>query len=207
MRKLLFILALFMGGCSSDFKTEREFYQWWNDEANGLVKEKEINDFRLIVKYMPPEYLAYNELKGKNYTKAEYDDLYDKYKGYRTFLLSILPADEQSTQNVLYYNLQSVEEYKQRIMQMNFNPGEFISLKTDCGVYKPVLSTMENVYNIDTKRSLYLVFVDNEENQGLISANELDFVFEDYIFDTGINHFSFNKNNLDNIPVFGFLNI
>ena len=207
MRKLLFILTLFICGCSSDFQTEREFYQWWNDSENGLVKEKEINDFKLIVKYMPPEYLAYNELKGKNFTRSEYDDLYDKYKSSRTFLLSILPADEKSTQDVLYYNLQSVEEYKQRIMEMNFSPGEYISLKTDCGVYKPVLSTMENVYNIDPKRSLYLVFADNEENQGLLNANELDLVFEDYIFDTGINHFSFNKNKLDNIPVFSFLNI
>jgi len=209
VKKIIYILTLtlFICGCSSDFKTESEFYKWWNDKANGLVKEKEINDFRLIVKYMPAEYLAFNELKGKNYSKSEYDDLYDKYKSSRTFLLSILPSDEKSTQNVLYYNLENFADYKKRILEMNFSPGDFISLKTDCGIFKPVLSTMENVYNIDAKKSIYLVFADNEENQGLIDANELDFVFEDYIFETGINHFFFNKNNLDNIPGFNFLKL
>ncbi len=196
----IMVTFLFLNGCKKEFKNERDFYKWWNEQDNGLVKSKTINDFKVTVKFMPPEYLTYNEVKENR--KLNIDTIRKKYFNSRTFLLTIEPVDSRKDVDLLFQGIISLGEYKERVMKLNFSPGDFIKIKTNTREYFPVLSTMENVYNIDVKKNLYLVF-SNEDN--LLDEPELDFVFNDQIFETGITHFLFQKKNMDNIPEFKFL--
>lgn len=202
MSGLIVGLILLNTGCKKEFRSESDFYKWWNDESNGLKKEKTVNDFKISVRYMPADYLTYNELKGNSYTIVMADSIRRKYVNSRTFLLTIEPINKKKDIDLLFHGASSFGEYKERISKLNFSPGEYIKIKTGSKEHLPVLSTMENAYNIDVKKSLYLVFAN--EN-GLLDEPELDFEFNDLIFDTGINHFVFYKKNLDNIPEFKFL--
>jgi hypothetical protein len=205
MKKNKFLLLLLvLTSCQPGFRNESEFYKWWSDEKNGLVRSKEIDDFKLSVKYMPAHYLVYNELKNiPDVSSHTYDSLYNHYKSCRTFYLTIEPIDKINSGNILFHGIESIEDFKDRVMKLNFSPGEFISLKTTDKEFKPVLSTMENLYNLDPKRSLYLVFADADKD--LMNAQQYDFEFNDQIFLTGINHFVFSKSDIDNVPPFQFI--
>src|ERR1044071_9002938 len=143
----LILLLLVLSSCQSGFRNESEFYKWWSNDKNGLVRSKEIQDFKLSVKYMPPHYLVYNELKNlPGISPHTYDSLYNQYKNYRTFFLTIEPINKTDGENILFKGIESIEDFKERIMKLNFSPGEFISLKTPDKEFKPILSTMENLY-------------------------------------------------------------
>jgi len=153
---------------------------------------------------MPVDYLTYNEIKSERskFNKMMLDSVKSKYQNSRTFLLTIEPINEKKDMDLLFQGATSFEEYKMRINMLNFNPGEYVKINAKDKSHLPVLSTMENAYNIDVKKNLYLVFA-NENN--LLNEPELDFEFNDMIFETGINHFVFQKKDIDNIPSFKFL--
>jgi hypothetical protein len=169
-----------------------------------LIKSRLNEDFKITVKYLPPSFQAYNE--GKNISGNRsmiFDSLLNQYKNSRTFYLTIEPKNKEEG-DILFYGIKSVEEFKDRVMKLNFSPGEFITLKSGKDEFKPVLSNMENLYDIHPKKSLYLVFSDQQDKK-LLAADELDFEFDDQIFLTGINHFVFRKKDMDNIPPFDFI--
>ena len=61
---------------------------------------------------------------------------------------------------------------------------------------------MEHVYQLKPGRDFNIVFAPSDENE-LISIRkkpELDIVFEDGYFDTGISHFIFKQEKIKNIP-------
>jgi hypothetical protein len=201
---IVVLVCCLLTSCKKEFKSEAEFYKFWNDKTNGLKKEKIVNDFKITVKYMPVDYLTYNEIKSERskFNKMMLDSVKSKYQNSRTFLLTIEPINEKKDMDLLFQGATSFEEYKMRINMLNFNPGEYVKINAKDKSHLPVLSTMENAYNIDVKKNLYLVFA-NENN--LLNEPELDFEFNDMIFETGINHFVFQKKDIDNIPSFKFL--
>jgi hypothetical protein len=198
-----FLLVLFCS-CKKEFKTEKDFFAWLNAPENGLVKTKEIDQFKITVKYLPTSYLAYLETKNNNYSIEQIDSIKCNYINSKTFLLTIEPVDKRKGTDLLFQDAVSYEQYKQRVLDLNFNAAEFIKIKANGNEYLPVLTNMENAYNIDTKKNITLVFVDEGKSKGLFAANELDFTFTDQIFNTGINHFVFSKKDLDNTPSFLF---
>ncbi|HMT27639.1 MAG TPA: hypothetical protein PKD91_00025 [Bacteroidia bacterium] len=205
MKNWISIVLLFvLEACTSGFSTQSDFYKWWNNPDNGLVKSKTIGDFRFVLKYLPPEYQALNEIGETKFSTITFDSLRKAYSNNRSFLLTIEPAVEKDV-DVLFKGIISYEEYKERILQLNFLPADFIALYADGVKYKPVLSTMENLYNLSPKKSLYLVFSPEKSNDVLTHAEELVFEFSDQIFMTGINKFVFNKSDLTNIPEFTYL--
>ncbi|WP_303423487.1 hypothetical protein [Tamlana sp. 2_MG-2023] len=156
------------------------------------------------MKYLPPEYLALNEYKkdagNGDKTVNDYLELFNKS---RTFLLTITHDDENV--DASKYGVTNMSDYSQRIKDLSFNIKESLVLKTDSGEkYNPVLTTMENLYEIGNKKSIYIVFSDDYKN--VLKSEKLDIVFQDTFLDTGITHFVFKRNKIDNLPHLNFLN-
>jgi len=201
----LAIIALFFLSCSKTaFDSAEEFYKWVNDKDNGYVKVQESNGFRLEVKCLPADYLAYLEVqKGEeSYSESDVIGLQKEFGSSKTFVLTI--EHEDKAVDPTYYNVMDMPEYKERIRKLNFNMKEHIYIKTDDGSeIAPVLATMENVYQLTNKKTLYLVFP-NTNNQ-LNKSEMLDLVFEDTFLKTGINHFQFLNKDLNKLPKFNFI--
>lgn len=94
-----------------------------------------------------------------------------------------------------------------RALTMNFDMNEYVSIKTPTQEYRPVLTSMENTYSLKGQRNIYMVFTDDTAEAELMKAPELDFVFNDEIFQTGVNHFVFNQDDLQSMPIIKFENI
>jgi hypothetical protein len=199
-------LVFLFNACQPPVKDEQSYYHWLDDKENGLVRSKTANGLVITAKYLPADYLVYKELKGKNYGAKERDSLLAIYSKSRTFLLTIAPQEIEGSpsEDIMYKDVRNIEEYKQRADLLNFKMDEFILLHTDKKEYRPVLSMLENTYSVGNSRNLYLVFTDEEDWQKLGQGQQLDLVFNDELFSTGINHFVFDNKKIAAVPRINF---
>ncbi|MDB5274749.1 MAG: hypothetical protein JWO58_3116 [Chitinophagaceae bacterium] len=211
--RLVFLIffAVYLTACSL-YKGEKDpasYYTWLNDPDNGLVQEKRINGLVFSVKYMPPEFLAYQDLKNSgNYTQKQKDSVIASYSSTMTFLLSVNPDEKDSSnsiRDVMYLGVENMEDYQQRSMMMNFEMNQYLELKTsDSSIYSPVLVNMENTYSLSKGRSFTCVFSPLKNNEEFKNSKQFDFVWDDEIFDSGRNHFVFDPHNIFSSPSLTF---
>lgn len=201
----VFALLLFISACSQKKPVSYEEYMgWMGIPENGMVKSHSVNGLEIKVKFLPAEYLAYQELKNeKIILPAKRDSLLAFYSRSLTFLMVIGPDEAKKTEgDVMMKGVKSYEEFAQKAMTMNFDMSQYVTLKTKEGEFKPVLSNMENVYGLSKSRNILFVFAPIElKDTAFLHSNEYDFVYEDQLFQIGINHFVFKKGDIDNRPL------
>lgn len=204
---LLFALLALNSCNTSTVSSKEELLQYINLNKESFIRKKRVNNFDLAVKYLPGQFFVLKELGSEGgHKKEKADSLMAFYNNSRTFLLTVssdgsqMPADE----NVMFYKTEGIEEYKQRALEMNFTMEEYFTLKTERGEFKPVLCNLENTYSAVGHKNFMIVFADSDATSGLMDAKELDLVFEDEFFHTGINHFVFKKEQIDKVPALVF---
>jgi hypothetical protein len=205
--RFLFAFAfLLLVSCNSNsIDNESEYLKWINDEENGLIIHKYSNDFKLSMKYVPPEYSAYKEIKSKTQaSQKEIDSLTDYYSKSLTFIFTIGPSNESSSNNVMYYNVFDEVSFKERVQELNFNFSSYFILKYKGSKLVPVLYLMDNTYETKNSRSFYFVFVPESKDQMFDKENDFEVIFNDEIFDTGITHFKFKSKKIYNAPAIDF---
>ena len=204
--------ALLLSGCMPSIKSEAELYSWLANPENGLVKNRNVAGVALSARYLPPAYLAFRELKSASPQEriAQGDSVLNTYRGSYTFLLRLGPDDAAGEQfNIQELGVENLEEYRDQTYTLNFDLAPDFSLRTGKGALQPVSASMENIYGLSNSRTIYLVFspATQQEAQILAEASELDLVYTDRLFDTGIHHFTFESEAVYNIPSFEFRNL
>lgn len=211
-RSLIYIGALsllILASCGQKAITSFEDYlAWLNDEENGLVMSKEAGGISIKVKQLPSNYLAYQDLiKQSTIKKTEADSIIKSYDKSLTFLMTIGVDGDVKKGDIMYQGVKDYEEYKRQLYAMNFDIENDITIKIDGKTYRPVLSNLENVYGLTESRNITIVFVpETEKEQSFYLSEEVQFSYEDELFDTGINHFTFYRENINNSPTFTFWN-
>jgi hypothetical protein len=203
----LFTLNFLLSSCSKGFNSAEELYKWMKDPANGMLVTKQSGDKQLDMKYLPVEFLVYKEMKDKSTRNKNLTDSLTKiYSGSRSFLLTIKYKNDDQY-DPLYEGISDFSEFKSRKEDMQFSFDQYVELHTAEGhVYKPVLSHMEDTYGLQKFRNIYLVFApDNSKQADILNSAELDLVFDDMIFNTGIHHFVFQKKNIDKKLILNFI--
>jgi hypothetical protein len=200
-------LGLICFSCKPEIHSEKELYAFLNNPDHGFVVTKSINNVVMSVKYLPGEYLAFKEMKSSQSNKSQADSLLRAYRNTRTFLLTLQPDSSKTGGELMYKGISAYSDYKVRVVELNFNLAQYITLRTSDRIYAPVLTNMENSYNTVNKITFTVVFADDRPDNRLIHADELDFVFTDEIFGTGISHFVFDKRKLDQLPAPSFLSV
>lgn len=203
MRSLLYLLfCVSITSCRGGFSSEQEFFNWISDERNGLVKERDFGRMKIRVKYLPEEYLVYNELKkaGVHRSAKMADSLRTLYGDTRTFLMTFEFEQEFPGENTLLYGAENYEAYKDRVEQLSFQADDYIRIEAESGEYRPVLWTLENTQAPGDRKNLYLVFPKEKPDDQRISL-----LFEDYLFETGISRYVFDKARFERIPEFTFI--
>ncbi len=186
--------------CNHSFNNLSDYLSYIKTLESGLSKQRFVNGIQLTATYLPTDYLISRE---RPKSTQETDSLRAIYKNSLTFLLTIGPDErEDRQQDIMFQNISKYEEYAERMLTMNFEIGQYISLKTENGLYQPVLTNMENTYGLKKSRNILLVFAPNdpEDSTNLMNATSYDLVYDDALFDLGINHFAFKREDIDNIP-------
>lgn len=207
-----FFLALFaISACTRQAQVNSlsEYLKWINEPQNGLVKTKYVNGIEIKIKYLPSEYLAYKELcEEQIFSQRQKDSVMNLYEHSISFVLSLGPDERKDRgPDIMYHSLTTYKEYSQRVYDMNFFMSEYITLKAGKKEFRPVLSQMENIYGLESKRNIILVFVPNEKGDNSLKESEaLEFKYEDQQFQLGTNYFIFKRKDITDIPSIKFWN-
>ncbi|HTF81306.1 MAG TPA: hypothetical protein VL947_06270 [Cytophagales bacterium] len=181
------LLILLLSACSHT-KTKQECLEIYKKHKEDYVVTKTISGFEVKMEYLPKHLLQDKESSKSN-------DL--------NFVLTIAPvkdyADEYKA--TMFEKITKFEEYKERVYNLNFSMDKLVEMSLDntSGVYVPVLFNTENTYGLTKEIKINLVFAPKKSAEEFKSADKLDLVFADEIFETDINHFVFDNNKINNI--------
>ena len=194
------ILTLVLNACSTSSLEPKEYISWISNPENQLVKEKYVGGLHLKLQYLTPEYLAYNDIQKQSLERTDFvlDSVLSFYENGYSFTLTLSP-DERKVEgkDVMYSDITSLNDFQERVLQMNFELGDMIELSTSDNFLKPAISSFENVYGLKKGRSIYIVFVDEKNT---IKGEDIKVSFDDLIFNTGKSSFNFTYKQLNSIP-------
>lgn len=196
--------AYFFVKSKPDVTTVSGYLAWLNDPGHGLTQTKYINGISLTVKLLPPEYLTYQEISQPS-SQSVRDSLVALYKKNISFLLVIGPDERnKSGEDIMWTGTTGYEEYVERLLAMNFNLSECLKLRVGEQEFLSHLSSAENTYGLGKSRNIIVTFTPDTQERNFYSANEIDLIYSDELFKTGINHFTFSRNDISKIPSFPF---
>lgn len=193
---ILLLATVGLISCTGSKVKPEEFARYMNDPSNGLSKERKVNGITIRVKYLPASLLAYKEFKSLEMQDASlYDSLRTTYISGHNFVMEIIP---DSQEDLMLKDIHSETEYKERVNLMNFNLKEYLELSVNGETIPASIANLENTYGLQNGRKVMVVFPkkssDKKEN------SDVQFTFQDEIYATGINHFTFSSKDLEAIP-------
>ncbi len=194
------VFVLFLASCGGKkIRDFGEYSQWLNEPENGVVKSRTVLGIKYTLKYLPVDYMVYKDVSGRgSKTKAEIDSIRKQYEHSLTFVLNINPIDQQGG-SIMSRDIRNFEQYKMRSAEMNFGMQNWITLEFGDESISPVFAELENTYDLTKDRNIYIVF--NKSQQEILeNTSEIDLVFDDQLFSTGITHYKFKAYQLENIP-------
>lgn len=203
-----YIVLVFAGLCVLSACGRKElgleaYMAWYKQADNGLSKEKVVNGYKIKLRYIPADYLVYKELIAS--PKAKRDSVAQYYQNNVSLVLSIAPVamdPHEGDRNIMYDGLEKFEDYKKRVFDLNFNIEDLVELKLDENtVLVPSIYNVENTYGLSKELNFNIVFSPNARVKDFGKYEKLDVVLNDHVFETGINHFVFEKKELDKLPI------
>lgn len=188
-----------------------DFTQWMGDPQNGISKGKYVNGLHISLKYLPPDYLVYSDLKKNLHTDKQFvpttvgvDSLRRLYALSLTFLLSIGPDERGGAgADVMLRDITSYPDFVNRAMTLNFEMEKFISLRLGSDIYPPILTNLENTYGLSAARNIVLVFP-RPTQHSTAKREDYEIVWNDMLYTTGIHHFLFSSRDIESIPTLSF---
>lgn len=191
----IFIASLLILGCSGKSELDWDEYRsWLGDEGNGIVKSKKSRYVSVSARFQPMDYLVF---RGASFGEADTEDLRANYRGTLNFQFEV--SAENNETNLLWLGLSDYNSYKQRINELSFHSKEFFKIKVDDQELYPQFVHFEG-YNELSQRLLFHVTFEHKEWDQLDPETKLRFTFEDPYWGSGVNHFTYTKKNLTDIP-------
>ncbi|HBS88496.1 MAG TPA: hypothetical protein DEA97_18195 [Bacteroidales bacterium] len=200
---LTIIIALLFFSCQKtleDFSDLKDLFAYLENPENGLAKEKTINNVRVKVKYLPSEYMMIKDNPGVLSDNKTVDSLMEGYNRNLYLLVSFEPATEQ-TGDVVYEGLSDYREYSQRMNNLNFKMDGQFFINDGKTKHYAVSAGFENVYSLKDSRELLLIFRNRDM---FMELDRIDLVYEDNVFETGINHYVFMVQDIKKLPKINF---
>lgn len=196
-------LFFLITACSGNELEYEDYLKYINDQENGLMKEKEVSGLQYKVKYLPVDYLVYNDLnkiEGKQNLKEEKKKLEKQYAHSLCFMMTMGPADDENF-DLTYLGVKNYDEYAKQMEVLNFKMGTFLTLEMGGKLIKPELVQMENTYGLGKQRNFMILFsVKDNKKDKFMKDHDVRLIYSDELFGTGINNFSFQKEVIKNLP-------
>lgn len=188
-------VLLVAAGCSSRVHGIAEFNDWLNKPEHGCISDKRIAGIKIVVKYLPPAYMALKKLERLQPKNSETgDSILETENHIASFLMTIGPdadaGEGKKISSAAYEGTRNYHEYAQRFLEMNFFMEKYVKLYADGQLYNAVFAVVDNVYELSDNRSFILTFILKKVN-GLKDKRECVFVYEDPFFNLGKVQFNF----------------
>lgn len=198
---LLFLALLILVSCKKEIRTLSDYNKYLNDMDHGLKKERTFNNLKIGVKLLPPDYLLLKEIN--SIAKESYSKKLSEYQKSLSFLLTLTFGDgkAEAGNNPVAFGVNDYQEYKERFIHLNFELYEDIKLVLDNKEeYTPVLISFENTYGQGDALNTTIVFSPKKDKTEFVKTSSYTFVYNDRIYSTGLNKFTFKKEDLENSP-------
>ncbi|TRX56138.1 hypothetical protein FNH22_17320 [Fulvivirga sp. M361] len=199
---IILLLANLLSSCGTGADIElsiSEYRKWLTSSENGLRKHKKGKLIDVSASFLPSDLLTYRELNASlaAYSGEMLDSIKTRYDNTLNFTIEL--SAKQVGENLLWYGLTDYTSYQARIHKLNFNIENFISLKIMDATYYPVLSHFEGYNELSNKLIFHIAFAPTKVSLEL-PGTTVRLTFDDPYWRTGVNHFSFKKEDFDNIP-------
>ncbi len=201
---ILAICSLLLSSCKQQSMDDPAMYlTYLANPSNGIVKQKTISGIKYRLKYLPGEYLAFNTIKNEVNSKINKDSLIKAYENSVTFLLNIGPDDAEDF-DITRLGVSSYGEFVERIEKMAFEAQNWISIEKNGKIYHPSIVRLENINALEKNRNFVVVFSSEKNSENDLRNSDMCFVYDDELFNTGVNKFMFDHNDIKNIPQLRF---
>ena len=189
---ILILGGLILSSCSSMLEPQ-EYLRWVESEDNGMFGIKTIENMEYRIHYKPHDYIALkslldNDISEFDKKKEELGDLQ-----YFTFQLKTVTGSNSP----LKYNLQTENEYYDRIAYLSFGIQKDLKLIENGDTLNCVLAVFERNYNIAPVSTFSLAF---ETKLGQHEIHTKEFVFTDKVFKNGPIRIQIKEKDIKNIP-------
>jgi hypothetical protein len=179
-----------------------DFRTYLDDPDNGLKKKKSVGDMHVSLTFLPCELLAFQEMDKmtSSHTIELFDSLKQTYENQLTFKLSFSAGDEENDQNVINAGIQSYVDYSDRIKQLSFGIENDIKLVVDSAIYYPVLTKLEDTYELKKEKDIIVVFSPKENPDEFKTTSNFKLSYFDREFGMGLLKFKFSNKDIRNLP-------
>ena len=179
------VLLLFISACQSAALRPAEYQAWMQDTDHGLRIVREIAPYRVEAQYLPPAYMAARQ------GIEQYKQVKDSKE--LNFQLRISTLDRQQT--VLRKDLQSPEEYQERVQYFSFELEDRLKLIAGPDTLSPVLYHFVRSYDVSPDLDCMLTFA-----APTADLQSFRLLWDDDLLGMGPVHFLFHLPAREDIP-------
>lgn len=172
----------------------KEFIAWCGNPENKLSKAKDIADLEFKLSYLPPEWMAFLELKTQPYDLPQFAKTKENYSemSYFKFRIEVIDGGGE----LLKYKLQSPAQYEERVRYTSFDMQNDLCLVQDNDTLRPGLFLFERIFEVAPYGTAMLAF----DNKKFDKNKGFTIVYNDVLFDKGYVKFNYTDKQLINLP-------
>jgi hypothetical protein len=190
---LFMIVSLMMMSCNNSSLSPSEYVKYVADEANGLVKTKNIGEVNIKVQYKPISYLIANEMRTNDISKADFDERKKELESMQYYNLTLDIADAR---NILNYNVSSQSHQQERIHYLSFGIQQDIRLMENGKELPCILYHFERTYDISKERTFLIAFNQDESTKDATKT----FILDSAVLGIGTIKIQFDGKNIQELP-------
>lgn len=191
-------------GCSHSRGLDLEDYaSYINDPSNGYLQSADIDDIRLMLKYLPPPLLAAREVQNNGVnSKEQIANVQKTYEGSLTFQLIIVAQDPaRNLFSIINNGVTTKEEFSANLNSLNYELQNNIFLQVGEQVINPVLFNLESTPDLKERLSFLIVFPGSKEVlEAFEKAENANLTLQDFFFLSRNQQFVFKSKNIVDYP-------
>lgn len=162
-------------GCNPGNLTPEQYVDWMRDNKEQISFQKSEDQYQYELNYLPPEWLALQEIGNYAPSQKQWIEVIDSYAGTRYFQFRIsVPGYREE---LLKNGIQNTDEYYRRVDYCSFGMQKDIGLITKTDTIPCSLFHFERTYGNTPYLSFMLGF---EEKK--VESPQCTFVFNDPVF-------------------------
>ncbi len=204
LRAMLLLGALLVCACSQGperVETRADYVRWLSNVDNGCIRDVKSNGLHISVAYLPAELLALREMTARDdFSDSLRRELVANYAQSIALQMEIGPDTSRGKGDIMYKDLGGYDDYAARLKTLNFRLEEYVKLRAGERQLRPALALMENIYSLRDSRRFLLLFTPPADEEALALHDDLDLLFYDEVFRSGVHSFAFRRDDLQGIP-------
>ncbi len=190
MRRLYFLLLLFLFCCKPDSLSQEELAAFISNEDNGLKKSVDIGSLKIEVRFKPTDLIVHQQTNGDATNRIVLDSLREMYKNNYYFVLSLPSNNKDALQQI------NRSQYSELIQTLSFRMNNYVTLTTAQDTIPVRDFILNRTYGHSNSTDLLFVF----DNKKALEKEWVQFNLNELGLGVGNQRFRFNVSDLQSVP-------